>query len=122
LVPKPSFAAPPPDEVDYERVSDVFVTSLTTISSDWYSSWHFDPRYGVMGYSVYAENHLAGYYQHKGQWRVGGRTRPSMCGVPVHDACWKIFMKVCEAKLGAVDLRDSMPCGRYVMSWEEIMS
>lgn len=58
-----------------------------------------------MGHSVYAENHLAGYYQLKGQWGVGGRNRPNMCGVPLHDACWKIFMKVCEAKLGAVDLQ-----------------
>ena len=112
LVPKPSFAAPPPDETDYERVSDVFVTSLTTISSDWSSSWHFVPRYGIMGYNVHAENHLAGYDQFRGWRGVGGRSRQSVCGVPVHDACWKVFMKVCEAKLGAVDLQ-----GFYAL-WE----
>jgi hypothetical protein len=96
IVRKPSNANPEKDDEDYERISDFFVTSQTTKPPDAYD---FDPgelayvRYGVhtpepVNYEVLALDFQGGEW-----W-----------GIPVHDACWKIFGRISRMRTGEVDL------------------
>jgi hypothetical protein len=102
MVLKPAFVTPPPDEEEFERVSDCFVTACTRVVNDNGASRWVLERYGIDG--LFGENHFVGYHQMKGKWRVGGPFTP-VWGIPIHDACWQIFQSVSILRLGIVDLQ-----------------
>jgi hypothetical protein len=96
IVRKPSHADPDEAEADYEKSSDFFITSQTTCPPD-----DFEPgelvhvRYGVSNF--YPENYDVGVDFDESGW-----------GVPVHDACWKMFERISSVKTGEVDLQGFM--------------
>jgi hypothetical protein len=79
----------------YERKSDFFITSQTTEPPD-----DFEPgrlshvRFGIDYF--YGQNYMV----------VNGDDQ--IWGVPIHDACWKVFQRVSEMRLGEVDLQGFM--------------
>jgi hypothetical protein len=94
IVRKPPNAKPEKDDEDYERISDFFVTSQTTSPPD-----DFEPgdlayvRYGV--HTLEPVNYeVAGLAFQGGEW----------WGIPVHDACWKMFERISKMRTGEVDL------------------
>lgn len=96
IVRKPRNAEPDKEETDYEKNSDFFITSQTTCPPD-----DFEPgglahvRYGV--YTFFPQNYEVGVNFDESGW-----------GVPVHDACWKIFERVSKMRIGEVDLQGFM--------------
>jgi len=88
------------DQKNYERRSEYFVTSQTTapITTEWVDGSLERIRFGIR--ELVPENFSI--------WP----TEPSddlsdepSTGIPIHDACWRIFERVCRSRLGAVDLQ-----------------
>lgn len=96
IIRKPPEAEPENNEVDYENASDFFITSQATCPPD-----DFEPgtlahvRFGVTYF--YPQNYLVSADDGESGW-----------GVPVHDACWKIFERVSRMRSGDVDLEGFM--------------
>ncbi|KAG4441785.1 hypothetical protein IFR05_002709 [Cadophora sp. M221] len=84
------------EQEDYERASDFFITSQTTeVPDDFVPGALAKIRFGID--TLYAQNY--GLLEHRDENPVG---------VPVHDACWKIFERVSRSSLGEVDLQGFM--------------
>ena len=87
------------DELDYEKDSEFFITSMTeTPPLDSDPGDLVNVRYGVQ--SFFPQNYMV---QGDEDEEDGGPW-----GVPVHESCWKIFERVSKQKLGRVDLQGFM--------------
>ena len=90
IVAKPEDFDGEEEEADFEKDCAYFLTSQTTIPPD-----DFEPgtlehiRYGIEDF--FPQN-----------FDVTGDPE---AGVPVHDACWKIFERISTSKLGKADLQ-----------------
>ena len=84
------------EQEDYERASEYFVTSQTTEVPDDYEPGALSKvRFGIDHF--FPQN-----------FEVLSGNDGMAVGVPVHDACWKIFERVSKSKLGEVDLQGFM--------------
>lgn len=88
------------DQEDYERRSEYFVTSQTTapITTEWIDGSLERIRFGIR--ELVPEN----FSTWPAEPSDDLSDEPST-GIPIHDACWKIFERVCRSHLGAVDLQ-----------------
>jgi hypothetical protein len=120
IVLKPAFAVPPPDEEDYERVSDCFITAPLTVELDYFWGWWpATNRYGVN--RLFPENSLDQAFQRDVRINPDGSTisLSSSWGFPLHDACLQIFKCVSTLRLGAVDLQGFFALWEVSQTWRK---
>ncbi|KAJ5032724.1 uncharacterized protein L3040_009318 [Drepanopeziza brunnea f. sp. 'multigermtubi'] len=86
------------EQADYERNSDYFVTSLTTGTHD-----HFEH-----GFPLELALALTASSLRTTPYAILEGDEDSPVGVPEHDTCWKAFKRVCQMRLGEVDLQRFM--------------
>ncbi|KAF7870596.1 hypothetical protein EAF04_004340 [Stromatinia cepivora] len=94
IIKKPRNTPEEKDAADYEKCSDFFITDQTTTTQNYEPGNLPRDRYGVD--SFFPQNYLV--ITDEGEF----------FGVPVHDACWKIFERVSKLRLGRVDLQGFM--------------
>lgn len=95
IVKRPQDAEFDGEGAEYEKESDYFLTSQTTCPPDDFEPGELEHvRYGIDNF--FPQNYI-----------VSGDIDESV-GVPVHEACWKIFERVCTLRLGKVDLQGFM--------------
>lgn len=81
---------------DYEKDSAYFLTSQTTCPPDDFEAGELEHvRYGIDNF--FPQNYT-----------VVSNDDGMDVGIPVHDACWKIFERISKTKLGKVDLQGFM--------------
>lgn len=81
---------------EYENDSDYFLTSQTTCPPDDFEPGELEHvRYGIDNF--FPQNYT-----------VVSNDDGMDVGVPVHDACWKIFERISKMRLGNVDLQGFM--------------
>ncbi|KAF8850332.1 hypothetical protein BDZ45DRAFT_633073 [Acephala macrosclerotiorum] len=96
IVKRPEEMDPDEEATDYEKESNFFLTSQTTCPPDDFEPGDLEHvRYGVDNF--FPQNYC-----------VVSMDDDMGVGVPVHDACWKIFERVCKMRLGNVDLQGFM--------------
>jgi hypothetical protein len=99
IVRKPLHAFLEKDDEDYEKISDFFITSQTTTTPDDFEPGEFAyVRYGVQSFEP------INYEVTPGLAFQGSPPSP-WWGIPVHDACWKIFERISKKRTGEVDLQ-----------------
>ncbi|CZR50430.1 uncharacterized protein PAC_00302 [Phialocephala subalpina] len=118
IVKRPEDQEPDEESTDYEKESDFFLTSQTTCPPDDFEPGDLEHvRYGIDNF--FPQNYC-----------VVDMDDDMGVGVPVHDACWMIFERVCKMRLGKVDLQGFMAlwarqacgnCGFQNMKQEQII-
>ena len=99
IVGKPSHGYENEEQADYERASDFFITSQTAEQVDNNAPGAFDVQRFDLSHCCH--NGDCAFLPQNDDVMGDGRR----FGIPVHDACWKIFEKVSEMSSGKVDLQ-----------------
>jgi len=106
IVGKPQSGFEDEKQEDYERQSDFFVTAQSTEQVN-------DNEPGNFAFKRFDVSNGEPFLPQNYDVMKDGRRY----GIPVHDACWKIFEKVSEMRLGRVDLQ-----GLVALWWREACS
>jgi hypothetical protein len=90
------------EEEKYESTSKWFITSKTVDPPHGDEKSLMYERYGLGGHRFEASN--CPDFQAWESWQAPSRESSNFSGIPVHDACWKIFERLSLKKLGRVDI------------------
>ncbi|PQE32796.1 F-box-like domain-containing protein [Rutstroemia sp. NJR-2017a WRK4] len=99
IIPKPKNTVDEEDAPDYEKCSDYFITDQTITTQDHFENGDLPRvRYGVDYFFAQNSDVVEG----------------DEMGVPVHDACWKMFEYISRLRFGKVDLQGFMALWMYL--------